>query len=237
MKLFNLDSPLMQGLSKMADLMWLNVLTLLCCLPVVTMGASLTAMNYVALKIVRDEECYISKSFFKSFKENFRQATIIWLMILVAALILAGDYFILRNSEMKYGGVIQVLIFAVTILLICTTMFVFPILAKFDNGVIRTIKNAFVISIMQFPKTVLMVILYAIPLIIFFFIVSLMPIALMFGLAIPAWCSAKMYNKFFKKLEDQILAANPVQNADGDDSGEDVRIFRDELDESLADRK
>ena len=88
MKLFNLDSPLMQGLSKMADLMWLNVLTLLCCLPVVTMGASLTAMNYVALKIVRDEECYISKSFFKSFKENFKQATIIWLMILVAALIL-----------------------------------------------------------------------------------------------------------------------------------------------------
>ena len=54
MKFLNLDSPLMQGLGKMADLMWLNVLTLICCLPIVTIGASLTAMNYMALKIARN---------------------------------------------------------------------------------------------------------------------------------------------------------------------------------------
>ena len=67
MKFLNLDSPLMQGLGKMADLMWLNVLTLICCLPIVTIGASLTAMNYMALKIARNEECYITRGFFKSF--------------------------------------------------------------------------------------------------------------------------------------------------------------------------
>ena len=80
MKFFNLDSPVMQALGKMADLMWLNILTLICCIPVVTAGASLTAMHYMALKIVRNEECYITKGFFKSFKENFKQATLIWLL-------------------------------------------------------------------------------------------------------------------------------------------------------------
>ncbi len=55
MKLFNLDSPLMRALGKMADLMWLNILTMVCCIPVFTIGASLTALHYMALKIVRDE--------------------------------------------------------------------------------------------------------------------------------------------------------------------------------------
>ena len=73
MKFFDLDSPLMQVLNKVADLLWLNILTLICCIPIVTAGASLTAMNYMALKIVRNEECYITKGFFKSFKQNFKQ--------------------------------------------------------------------------------------------------------------------------------------------------------------------
>ena len=77
MKFFDMDSPLMQGLGKMADLLWLNVLTLICCIPIVTIGASFTAMNYMALKMARNEECYITRGFFKSFRENLKQATLI----------------------------------------------------------------------------------------------------------------------------------------------------------------
>ena len=71
MKIFDLDSPLMNVLNKMADLMWLNILTLICCIPIITAGAAFTSMHYVALKIVRNEESYITRSFFKSFKTNF----------------------------------------------------------------------------------------------------------------------------------------------------------------------
>ena len=89
MKFLNLDSPLMRALSKMADLMWLNILTILCCIPIVTAGASFTAMHFVLLKIVRDEEGYITKDFFRSFKENFGQATVIWILsVLVGGLII-----------------------------------------------------------------------------------------------------------------------------------------------------
>ncbi len=234
MKLFNLDSPFMQALGKMADLMWLNVLALICCIPVITAGASLTALHYMALKIVRDEECYITKGFFKSFRENFKQATLIWLMVVVAAAILVGDFFIMKYSGLEFSKVLQVVIIVVAVLLVFTIMFVFPVLAKFENTVWRTIKNAFLMSIMQFPKTILMVILFAIPPVVFFLFPRVIPIVILFGLSVPAWLSAKLYTKFFEKLENQILEENPPAEEQTDAEGEDERIFKDELDPSLT---
>ena len=105
MKIFDLDSPLMNVLNKMADLMWLNILTLICCIPIITAGAAFTSMHYVALKIVRNEESYITRSFFKSFKTNFRQATLIWLMILLIAAVLGLlHYYQIRNTVQQRAG-------------------------------------------------------------------------------------------------------------------------------------
>ena len=235
MKLFNLDSPLMQALGKMADLMWLNVLTLICCLPIITAGASLTALNYMALKIARNEECYITKGFFKSFKENFRQSTLIWLILLLAFAVLAGDFYIMWNSEGDFSKILWGVIMAVAIMLVFTMMFVFPVQAKFANPVFRTLKNAFLMSLMQFPKTILMVIMYAIPALLFFTVVQIMPICMMFGLSVPAWASAKLYNKFFKGLEERTLAANAPADEEKEPE-EDERIFKDELDPTLSDK-
>lgn len=224
----------MQGLGKMADLMWLNILTLICCIPVVTIGASLTAMNYMALKIARNEECYITRGFFKSFKDNFKQATLIWLIFFVLILVLLGDFFIMRNSGMEFHFIFRGILLAFTLLTIFTGMYVFPVLAKFENTIFRTIKNALLMSLMQFPKTILMIVLYLIPVVIFFFVMQLLPLSLLFGLSVPGWCAAKMYNKLFRKLEDQIMAANgPVEPEKTE--GDDERIFRDELDPALVD--
>lgn len=237
MRIFSLDSPLMQALNKVADLLWLNVLTLICCLPIVTVGASLTAMNYMALKIARNEECYITKGFFKSFKENFKQATVIWLMLLVIIAVLAADYLLVGGTpETTFEKILWGVIGAVVLMVAATTIYVFPVLAKFENTVLRTVKNAFMISLMQFPKTIVMAIAYAAPPLLFFTVVQAMPLCLMFGLSAPAWISAKLYNKFFKKLEDQILAANPPKEQEEGDQ-EDERIFKDELDPVLADKE
>ena len=74
-RIFSLDSPLFSFLNKVADLILLNILTMICCLPIITIGASMTALHYVVLKMVRDEESYIVRSYFKSFRQNFKQAT------------------------------------------------------------------------------------------------------------------------------------------------------------------
>lgn len=236
MKLFSLDSPLMQALSKVADLLLLNVLTLICCLPVVTIGASLTAMNYMALKIVRNEECYIVRGFFKSFRENFKQATLIWLILLLVIVVLAADFLIMRGGEATgFGRVLWGVVSAASLMVAFTMIYVFPVLAKFENTVFRTLKNAFMISLMKFPRTIVMLVAYAVPPVLFLTVVPAMPLCFLFGLSVPAWISAKLYNKFFKKLEDQVLAASAPEEKEGGPE-EDERIFKDELDPVLANK-
>lgn len=231
MKIFDLDSPLMNVLNKMADLMWLNILTLICCIPGITAGAALTSMHYVALKIVRNEESYITRSFFKSFKTNFRQATLIWLLLMLVAAILGGDYYIITKSGMQFSQVLVVLIMAAGVLVICTSLYVFPVLAKFDNTIMGTIRNAFIMSILQLPKTVVMFVMAFFPLIIYLVSLRLIPIIFLFGFSLPAYASAMLYNKFFQKLEDQLLSEQ--EPAPEISPEEDERVFHDELDESL----
>ena len=231
MKIFDLDSPLMNVLNKMADLMWLNILTLICCIPIITAGAALTSMHYVALKIVRNEESYITRGFFKSFKTNFRQATLIWMMLLLIAAILGGDYYIITKSGMQFSQVLIVLIMAAGVLVICTALYVFPVLAKFDNTIMGTIRNAFIMSILQLPKTLVMLVMAFFPLIIYLVSLRLIPIIFLFGLSLPAYASAMLYNKFFQKLEDQLLSEQePAPEVSPE---EDERVFHDELDPNI----
>lgn len=230
MRFFDLDSPLMTVLGKIADLMILNMIALICCIPVITAGASFTALHYMALKMVRNEECYIIRGFFKSFKENFKQATAIWLLILVIIGIVAGDFYIIVKSGIEFHMVLRVIIMAAAVLIAFTAVYVFPVLAKFENTIKRTIKNAFIMSILQFPKTILMIILLFVPYVMCAVSWNLIPIAFVFGLSVPAYFSAMLYNKFFKKLEDQILEENGPKQ----DGEEDEHIFSDELDERLV---
>lgn len=232
MKLFNYDSPVMQALNKAADLMGLNILTLICCIPIITVGPALTALHYTALKIVRDEECYIIRDYFKSFRMNLRQGISIWLIELVIIALLAGDFLILQSTEIAFGEPMRVILMVVAILILFLFTFAYPVLAKFDNTVMRTLKNALFIGIIQFPKTILMMIVSVIPLLLFVMAPQILPIVFLYGFSAPAWVSAKLYNKFFKKLEDQMRG----EDASGQETGtgeEDERIFKDELDESL----
>ena len=137
MKLFNLDSPLMQFLNKVADLMWLNVLTLICCIPIVTVGPALTALHYMALKIARDEECYIARDYFKSFKLNLRQGIVIWLIELVVIILLVGDFLILRFSTISFGQPMKIVLAVVAVLVLFTFTFVYPSLPCWQSSTIR----------------------------------------------------------------------------------------------------
>lgn len=234
MKIFDLESPFMQTMGKVADLMWLNILTLICCAPIITVGASMTALHYMALKIARNEECYITKDYFKSFKENFKQGTVIWLLQLFIILVLVGDFYIVEKADVEIGSKMQILLMAVAIMVLFTSMFVYPVLAKFENTVLRTIKNAFFIGVLQFPKTILMMVLMVAPFVLFIFFEQLTPIVFLFCFSAPSWIAAKLYSNFFRKLENQMLEAEGAAEVAAGE--EDERIFKDELDPALAER-
>lgn len=202
-RFFNLDSPVMVALTKMADLIIVNVLAFFCCLPIITVGASLTALNYVALKIVRDEECYIVKSFFKSFKENFKQATAIWLIELLLIVIFAADFWVMRNVQNALPSWMTLALVGIGILVVLALTLVYPLLAKFENTVRMTIKNSALMGIMILPKTVLMVVCWILPVVIIIWLPQIMPVTFCFGMSGPAVLSALLYNKTFKKFEPE----------------------------------
>lgn len=231
MSIFNYDGPLMTFLSKVADLMILNFLTLLCCIPIVTAGAAITALNYMTLKIVRGEEGYVFRGYFKAFKSNFKQATILWLIILGAVLIIVGDAYIILNSGLNFHFIILGLVGLATLIAVLTIVFILPLQAKFENSVKNTLKNAFALGMVQLPRALIMFVFTLLPGVLFFFFEAVMPFLFLFGLSVPALLSAKVYNKCFLKLEERIMEAQPREE------GEDERIFKDELDESLLDDK
>ena len=206
-KFFNLDSPFVQFMNRVADLMWLNILFLLCCIPVVTVGASVTAMYYVTLKMVRNEESYITKLFFKSFKQNFLQATVIWIIFITAGFLLFVDYRILSGQmglNIDNGTVrtvMQVLLIAVFIFYVFTITFVFPLLSKFDNTIKNTIKNAFIMSIRHFPATLGSIAL----LIIVFLLIYYIPIMSMFAFILLFSVSAYVSSLMFVRVFDNYI--------------------------------
>lgn len=205
MKLFNLDSPLMNMLTKLANLMILNFLTLLCCIPIVTAGAAFTALYYVTIKMARGDDPYIVKSYFKSFKENFKQSTILWLIMLVVIIIIAMDWKIVLNGGMNdmVGRVMKIMLFVVTLFLVLTGLYIFPVLSRFENSVKNTIKNAFLMSILNLPKSVLIVILHFLPIGIVLISASLLPVSFLLGIPLVAYMCSILYVKIFKRFEPE----------------------------------
>lgn len=202
-KLFDADSPVMRFLGRMGDLMILNLLVTLCSLPIVTIGASLTAMHYVMLKLVRGEEGYITKDFFKSFRMNFKQATIIWLIMLLFLILFGVDYYLVVFSGIGFPKGLNKVLTAIAILLVIASMYVFPVLSRFDNTVRNTIKNGFIMSIMALPKSLVMTVLFAAPVLVLFLVPRAIPLVLLFGTSLPGYLSAMLYSQTFRKFEPQ----------------------------------
>lgn len=156
---FNMDNPFFRALGRLADLMILNISFLICCIPVFTIGAALTGMSYVLLKVADKEEGYIFKAYLKSFKQNFKQATIIWLIALALGVLLGLDFLILRSATGTLANVMRIMIMAAAFIFLMILIYVFPLLARFENSITATIKNALILSIAYFPQTLLMLVI------------------------------------------------------------------------------
>ncbi|NBJ91880.1 YesL family protein [Parablautia muri] len=202
-RFFNMDSPLFSFLNKVADLIILNLLTLICCIPIFTVGAAMTGLNYVCLKMVRNEEGYIARGFFKSFKQNFKQATIIWLIILLVVGVLAGDVFIMRYSNVAFPTWIKMALLAVGLIVIVALMHVFPVLARFDNTIKNTFRNSLYMGILTLPKTILMIVFWILPIVIMMLSFQAFPFVFLLGISGPAFLCALLYNKTFKRFEPE----------------------------------
>lgn len=215
MKLFDPNNPLMRSMSKVADIIILNILFMVCSIPVVTIGPALTALHCVTMKLVRDEEGGIIKDFFQSFRLNFRQALTIHLIMLAVAAVLFIDIYFVLYSKNDLGAMAYIL-FGVAAFLgvigVLTLLYVYPVLAKFDNPTGRTMVLAFTLAIRHLPTTIVLAIITAIPILAMMIphesVIAFIYLMLIFGFSAVAMAQAS----FLRKVFDQYIPAEQNNN-------------------------
>ena len=205
--LFNYDNPVWRFIGKLGDLILLNLLWTVCSIPVITIGASTTAVYYVTLKMVRDENDSTVRSFFHSFKDNFKQATAIWAIFLAVGLILAFDIWFFVTGQAPVPGIAGNLMTAISggmaILYLFTYIYVFPIQARFYNPVKYTIRNAFIMSIRHLFQTVgivcmdILIVIGAIASL--FYMPQIFALFILFGMPLMVFANSYLFVPIFKR--------------------------------------
>lgn len=201
-KLFAVDGKLVAVLGRIADLVVLNLLWLLCSLPVVTIGASTTALYAVLLKMVKNEDSYLFSSFWKAFKENFRQSVGIWMGILLTWVVLYFDFYYSSHAVESYARLLVIPLGFVTILTMVLYSYIFPVLAYFENSIKNAVKNAMMMGIAYLPYTIVILFMNMCPILLLFSgnLVAATFFDLVIGFALAAYINAWIFRKLFGKI-------------------------------------
>ena len=197
-KIFNVNNPFWTFMGKLVDVVVLHFIWIVCSIPIVTFGPATTALYYALLKDTRDEGSHYVRDFFKSFKQNLKQGIIIGLLVLVfgAMLVFSLQFYMRLEMTSLFITIVKALAILVAILYLFILQYVFALLARFDNTVMKTIQNAFVFSIRYIGWTILMIIILIVPVFIVFwftFIPLLIP-----GYALVVFLDCYILNHIFK---------------------------------------
>lgn len=158
--IFSFDNPVWNFIGKIVDMLLLSVVWAVCSLPVFTIGASTSALYYVMLKLSEDKEGNIFQSFFRAFKENFRQSTVCWLIMLVIGLVLGGDLYICYNRIDHAAARLLIIMFLfLTVVYAMILTYLFPVLARCRAGSKKIFFLSFIMSVKQFGWTLLMMVI------------------------------------------------------------------------------
>lgn len=226
-RLFDIDNGFFRFMGKVCDMILLDVLTLIVCIPIITIGPALTALYYVALKIVRNEEGYVFRSFFKSFRQNFKQGFLLELIIAICAAVLYVDLGVTYNwMSQDQNYLLKLLFFALVgfaLLAVVTVVYVFPVLAKFENSTKKILINSVMMAVRHLPYSVLMVLI----IIGAGVLTYIYPIAIFFVVGGAAFLNSIILRKIFDnyiKIDSQgkIITDN-VQEDTQDDVQEDTQ--------------
>ena len=155
------NSPVIAFLNKMADLILLNVIYVICCLPVFTIGAATTAMYYVCIISIRQGDGYVVRRFFESFKREFKVATLIWIPMSIIWLVMGFDLFFWYRMGTLFSKIMFILSAVVAFVLLIVCMYLFPVLAKFEGSIKALVKNAAAFAVGYFPYTIILLLLTA----------------------------------------------------------------------------
>jgi len=207
MSLFRLDGPVFQFLERIANLILLNLIFLIFCLPIVTIGPSLTALYSVSMKLVRKEETGIARDFLQAFRLNFRQGCLLFLIFLGCGILLAADIFLLLYSPAipeAYASPLLTATFAVILLLLLVACYAFPLLARFHVTLGNCLRFSLGMAFTHIPTTIGVVSLAILPLFALFLTIAqilhiFLPILFLIGFSVISYCQSWFLLRAFRR--------------------------------------
>lgn len=207
---FNLDNPVWQFIGKAFNACLLSIFYLIICIPIVTIGPATTALYYTFLKLVKDEESYLLREFFHSFKQNLKQSFIVWLILSILGTILIIDIFYFKYIPSTKGVIFYYIIFTIFLFYLAIYLYIFPLIAKFENTTKNMFKFAFLISIKHLGWTIIMV---AIAIMLFLISLRIPPIIL-FLPGLTAFLQSYIFNYIF----DMYIPKETIDNEINDEN-------------------
>lgn len=193
------DGKFVKILNRIADLVGLNLMAVLFCIPIITAGASITAVYGCVFRIREKREGYLTKDFWRLFKESFKSSTVIYLVGVLVTAMLYLDYQIFTGDSTI--GFLQIVVIAVGILVAEIFTYAFPMVSYFENTVRGTVRNAVLLGISNIPYTLLLLALNILP----FFLITKFPIMFglwfLIGISGIAWINSYFLEKIFKKVK------------------------------------
>ncbi len=193
-------------MSRLVDIVGLGIVTLLCCVPLFTVGAAFSALYYVTLKMVRREDDGIYRQYFRAFRQNFLKGTALWLIMAAIIAILYVDYSLLVTQDISYKSLEWILLIIISVVLALVFCYVFPLQAQFENPVGRTLKNSLLLCIMNLPRSILILGVKLAPVVVLIFYPNLLYLLAIFCIAgLPYLCTelfVKIFDKYIPKAEE-----------------------------------
>lgn len=202
-RLFNPDSPVMQFLSRLADLVILNLLWILFSLPVVTLGASTTALYRAILTLWDDGGSSTVGLFWSAFRKEFKKSTLLFLILLPVLALMCLNAWLLVSGVLQIPTLLRGLCMLPVLLFCLAVNYVYPLTAQFENSVKMTLKNAVLMSLANLPASILLLAVNLVPALLFFFATWFFFRTLIFwfviGVSLIASCGVLILRRVFKK--------------------------------------
>lgn len=201
-KLFSYNSPVIKWINRMGKIAILNMLWLLCCIPIVTIGASTAAMYRIAMDLAQKrDDVSVFGDFFRAFRSNFKHGTLVWLILLLPTALVMLNLLMLITGGLGYTMSTYIVCLIPVPPLLFIYAYVFAYVATFEDKPMRTIINSAILSIANFLKTLLMVVLNLLPFIVYVFateiFVRFLFVWLLFAFALIAYLNSKLILKVF----------------------------------------
>ena len=199
--MFHPDSLLIRFLTKVCDLLFLNIILVISCATIVFSGAAVTSLYAVTLKMIRGEDYDPIKGYIRTIWSNFIPSVPATLLLFVDITLIAVLRTVLYAETLMMSPVLFVLLAIAAVLLTALLSYLFPLLARFDNTFFRHLGNAARLALANLPVTCLLTVVNLLPLLLCMVFPSLLGVVfafwLLFGFALGAWVNSFYLNRIF----------------------------------------